>query len=436
LAVGVGALLAGVGLWFWLGGSPGIMHPWVAPEAFVTRFLDFRLQMILLVLGGLLGPFLAGTELWERRDRVALALAWWLGSVFFFTVVLNWTMNVRSFLSAVPAVAILVARRLEGQSGRSRRWLWLPIGLAAVATLSVAFANWQLANAERAAALKIAAKHQSPGHTLWLNGHSGFQYYLERAGGQTLDVERSSLLPGDVVATPMQGNFVTLPPGSVNPLNDLSMRPSAWMNLQGWNAHAAAGFFTADDGPLPFAVGVPSPREYFMVKVLMPVQFHTQPANPREMLAGAVPSFTNGDYSVSNTLAVPANPAAAEQVAAAGQLLAAGNEAAAIQRYEGALVIQSNNPEALSRLALVLASASRPDLRNPARAVHLANQAVKLTDSREAVMLVILARAYAADGQWPKAEFAERIGRDLALVTGQTALAESGAKLIQRPDAP
>jgi hypothetical protein len=61
---------------------------------------------------------------------------------------------------------------------------------------------------------------------------------------------------------------------------------------------------------------------------------------------------------------------------------------------------------------------------------------VKLTDSREAVMLVILARAYAADGQWPKAEFAERIGRDLALVTGQTALAESGAKLIQRPDAP
>lgn len=432
----MGALLAGVGLWFWLGGSPGIMHPWVAPEAFVTRFLDFRLQMILLVLGGLLGPFLAGTELWERRDRVALALAWWLGSVFFFTVVLNWTMNVRSFLSAVPAVAILVARRLEGQSGRSRRWLWLPIGLAAVATLSVAFANWQLANAERAAALKIAAKHQSPGHTLWLNGHSGFQYYLERAGGQTLDVERSSLLPGDVVATPMQGNFVTLPPGSVNPLNDLSMRPSAWMNLQGWNAHAAAGFFTADDGPLPFAVGVPSPREYFMVKVLMPVQFHTQPANPREMLAGAVPSFTNGDYSVSNTLAVPANPAAAEQVAAAGQLLAAGNEAAAIQRYEGALVIQSNNPEALSRLALVLASASRPDLRNPARAVHLANQAVKLTDSREAVMLVILARAYAADGQWPKAEFAERIGRDLALVTGQTALAESGAKLIQRPDAP
>ena len=424
-ALGVGLLL-----WLWLGGTPGIVHPWVATDESLTRYWDFRLQLILLVLGGLLVPLLAGAECWQRRDRVTLALVWWLGSVFFFTVVLNWTVNVRSFLPAAPAVAILVVRRLSALPAGGRRWLWLPLGVSALWALSVAVANWQLANSERTAMFKIAAKHQTPGHTLWLDGHSGGQYYLERLGGRSVDLEHSLLLPGDVVAVPLQGDFVVLPPGSVSPLNDVVMRLHSWLNLQGRSARAAAGFYTADDGPLPFAVGVPQAQEYFVVKVLSPVQYQSQPVNAREMLAGAVPSFPKPSYVVTNPPAVADDPAAKAQIKAAGDLQMDGQEAAAIQRYQSALEIQANNPEALSRLAWLLATARQPDLRDTRKAVQLASQAVKLTDSREAGMIVILATAYAADGNRAKAEFTARIGRDLALLTGQSALADSCARLI------
>src|SRR5262249_46537131 len=77
--------------------------------------LDWRmfLYISILVVAGLQVLLLAAMDLWERRDAVSVLLLLWLLGIFIFTVAVNWTINGRSLLPAVPAVGILAARRLE-----------------------------------------------------------------------------------------------------------------------------------------------------------------------------------------------------------------------------------------------------------------------------------------------------------------------------------
>ncbi|HUC84669.1 MAG TPA: glycosyltransferase family 39 protein, partial [Candidatus Acidoferrales bacterium] len=101
-----GLLLLGLLLgWFWLRGDPGLMHPWVDADGYLMKLWDFRLQVLLLTLAGLHVLLLAVAEMWQRRDRIAFLLVCWIGGVVFFATVLNWTVNARSFLPAVPAAA-------------------------------------------------------------------------------------------------------------------------------------------------------------------------------------------------------------------------------------------------------------------------------------------------------------------------------------------
>ena len=74
---------------------------------------DFLLQVALLTAGGLHLLLLVAAETWRRRDAVTMILVLWIVGVLFFAMVLNWTVNARSFLPLVPAVAILLVRRLE-----------------------------------------------------------------------------------------------------------------------------------------------------------------------------------------------------------------------------------------------------------------------------------------------------------------------------------
>jgi len=334
-------------------------------------------------------------------------------------------------LPAVPAVTILLARRLAAVRPGTIRGLWLPLAAAALVALGLLVANWQLANSARAAATGIAAEYLSPDHKLWFDGHSGFQFYMEKLGGRPIDVEQSSLRPGDVVVVPLLGSFMMLPARSVSPLAAMSAPLNSPMNLQGSGARTGAGFYTADDGPIPFAFGRPQAEQYFAVKVLSRVQYQSQPSNPREVLQGGVPSFPVPSYSMDDPTEQKENSAALEQVQAAQRLLMAGRVAAAIQQYEQVLNVQSNSPAALSQLAWLLATASEPDLRNPRRAVQMAHLAVKLTEAREAAMMVILATTYAADGQLAKAAETAEMARDLAIVTGQPEVAASALQLAR-----
>src|ERR1700722_16187910 len=72
-----------------------------------------KIQMIFWATSGLGLLELAVTDLWRQRDNRSLLLALWVAGTFVFAAFCNWTVNARSILPLCPAVAILVARRLD-----------------------------------------------------------------------------------------------------------------------------------------------------------------------------------------------------------------------------------------------------------------------------------------------------------------------------------
>jgi tetratricopeptide (TPR) repeat protein len=419
-----GALL----LTFLLCDNLGLMN--AAPD--LRKHWDFLLQVVLLTAGGLHLLLLVVAETWWRRDPVSIILALWIAGVFYFATVLNWTVNVRSFLPLVPAAAILLVRRLEGLRGNDMnngRLLW-PLIPAAAITLGLVIADYQLANSARTAAEQIAAKYKSASHTVWFEGHGAFQYYMEKFGGLPIDVERSLLQPGDIVVVPEIGTYTPLPAGSVGWVEHLQYATSSWMNLMGGTEKSAAGFYSANSGPVPFAIGKPLDQVYFVVKVFSQVQFNSQPANRREIQEGDVPSFSNSSVSVKDETVFPMNPDAMEQFQAASQLEADGKIEEAIHHYREALNVDSNNPVLLNNLAWILATAGQPELRNGEEAMQLATRAVELTEFRQPAVIGTLAAAYAQAGQFPQACDMALTAHALAWITNQKEIAAENQKLL------
>ena len=90
-------------------------------------------------------------------------------------------------------------------------------------------------------------------------------------------------------------------------------------------------------------------------------------------------------------------------------LLAKGRVQEAIAQYRNALGIAPENVAAQSNLAWLLATSSDPSLRNGPEAVVLAEQASRLSDGHSAIVLRILAAAYAETGRFVEArETAQR----------------------------
>jgi tetratricopeptide (TPR) repeat protein len=424
-----GALLAV----FRLCGNLGLIHPWRYPEP--MNHWDFQLQVILLTAGGVLLVLLVATEAWQRRDIITVVLVFWILSGLFFAVVLNWTISARSFLPMVPAVVILLVRRLGRQQPLiGDVWLLGPLIPAAVITMSVAMADYRLASSNRTEAEQIAAKYKPADHQLWfMGGYGTFQYYMEKLGGQRVDVEQSILQPGDVVIVSWFNDSVfALPPGSVGWVGRLEYRPRSWVNLMKSDKHSAAGFYTADWGPVPFAAGGLPGQFYFVVKVFSRVQFNSQPVNPQAVRAGDVPNFSRFFCKADNKPTFPMKSEVATYLQLAGQLEGEGKIEAAIQTYRQALDMDSNNPVVLNNLAWILTTANKPELRDGQEAVRLATKAVELTDRTEPIMIGTLAAAYAETGRFTNAVELANIAVALASITDQEDVAAKNDKLRSR----
>jgi cytochrome c-type biogenesis protein CcmH/NrfG len=202
------------------------------------------------------------------------------------------------------------------------------------------------------------------------------------------------------------------------------------MNLMGASKGEAAGFHGANAGPVPFVIGKLPQQEYFVVKVFSRVQFDTQPANPREVQAGDVPNFPSISFAAEDKAMFQWNPEAMKQDQLASQLEADGKVAEAIQHYREALNVDSNNPVVLNSLAWILATTSKPELRNGEEAVQLATKAVELTDRRLPRFIGTLAAAYAETGQFSKAAQIAQTARILAILANQPDEAEQIDKLL------
>jgi protein O-mannosyl-transferase len=99
--------------------------------------------------------------------------------------------------------------------------------------------------------------------------------------------------------------------------------------------------------------------------------------------------------------------------------------AEAIREYEAALNYQPKSVIAENNLAWLLATAADPALRNGARAVQLAEQAVRDTGGGDPVLLHTLAAAYAENGDFDSATNAANAALAIADANGITSLAES-----------
>ena len=420
------------------GGSLIMFQQWdnlgLSDNAAALKQAGYVLQVALLATGGLHLLLLAGTEVWQRRNLVSTILFLWIIGVLFFAIVANWLINARSFLPLVPAGAILLVRRLETSKFALAKPIWLlgPLALSVMVALSLVFSDCQAANTGRAAARQIAARYQPAGHQLWFVGHGAFQYYLQSLGAQPIDAMSSVLQPGDVVAVPVVNYGITsLPAGAVGWLDHVSYHPFAWMNLTGSAGHGAAGFYGANWGPIPFVIGGIPRQTYFVVKVCVPVQMDSKAINLPVGKIDDVPNIPKISCAVGDSLPFPSTPESRAQLQMAETDEADGRTEQAIAHYRQAADLAPDNPEALDRLAWLLATAGNPRLRNGAEAVQLAAKAVQLSDSRVPAFYGTLAAALAESGQFSRAAEMCKIAIALAHLTGQGKVENQNASLLR-----
>jgi len=235
-----------------------------------------NLQITFWAAGGLGVLALAVTDVVQRRDAGAWLLALWVLGTLAFTALCNWTVNGRSILPMAPAVGILIARRLDKKFPMAQT-IWprgAIIGLAASAVLSllVLRADFLFARATRESAREACSLFRVAGHSLWFEGHWGFQYYMEAGGARAIDLAHPALKPGDTFVVP--ANNAGLHSSRLDTRTGrtvFSVSKSSFLATM--DKSVGAGFYASIDGPLPFAFGrVPPERTVvFDFNGLLPV---------------------------------------------------------------------------------------------------------------------------------------------------------------------
>ncbi len=112
------------------------------------------------------------------------------------------------------------------------------------------------------------------------------------------------------------------------------------------------------------------------------------------------------EYAIANyRQALALRPTFAEAHSNLGTaLLLQGKVAEAISEFEATLALTPKSVPTLNNLARLLATAPEENLRDADRAVHLARQAIQLSDGRDPVSFRALAFALAENGEFEEAE--------------------------------
>ena len=234
------------------------------------------LHLLLFLLAAVQAIALVGLELGRRRDEGTFLLVPWIVGTWIFAAFLNWTVNVRTLLPLVPALAILLARCIDhvaatrsaasASTGWLRRgWPWdaIPLALALGVSLAVARGDYQYAVAQRALTEQARQLFAGVEGQKYYQGHWGFQYYLERLpdlGAVPLKVSSEFVFPRDRMVAP--GNNTNIYLGMPQLITEREQR---LVPVRSWvitNAETlGVGFYMGQPGrPFPFRM-VPAPDE-------------------------------------------------------------------------------------------------------------------------------------------------------------------------------
>jgi len=191
----------------------------------------------------------------------------WIVGIFVFATRINWTINGRSLLPMLPAVAILVGRRLDQQPEPATIYKKPGLALAVLAGAMVCLitvnADYNFANSARRAARDICQKHLQADHTLWFQGHWGFQYYMEQRGAKALDSRLTLLKPKDIVIIPSEGvSTFDMSTNLMRFVGTFEYAPNPHFSTT--SLSAGAGFYAAVIGPFPFSLGRIEPERYYV----------------------------------------------------------------------------------------------------------------------------------------------------------------------------
>jgi tetratricopeptide (TPR) repeat protein len=104
-------------------------------------------------------------------------------------------------------------------------------------------------------------------------------------------------------------------------------------------------------------------------------------------------------------------------------LVQQGSVQEGVEEWQKVLTIQPDNGNAMSNLAWIFATSPDQSIRNGAKAVQLAEQAVRISGGRIAILFRTLAAAYAESGEFSKAIQTAQRGVELANSQGNSGLA-------------
>jgi 4-amino-4-deoxy-L-arabinose transferase-like glycosyltransferase len=229
-----------------------------------------NVQLLFCFAGGVSVCALAIADFWKERGAASLLLLLWIAGTFVFAVVVNWAVNARSILPLIPAVGILIARRLDKTQQPFAGWRWrattVPLILSGAISLWVASGDAALANTARIAANYVHQQTRNESGAVEFQGHWGFQYYMELFGARPLEQGVIASNPGDIIVIPVN---------NTNPFKlaeETSLIKTVEIEVHSRMAtispDVGAGFYSSVWGPLPFAIG-PVPNErYYMVRVV------------------------------------------------------------------------------------------------------------------------------------------------------------------------
>ncbi len=213
-----------------------------------------EIQIFIWTAGGVLVLVLALADIGRNGDSTKWLLAFWVLGTFAFAALVYWMVNIRAILPMAPAVAILLARRLEQNQPALTAGMKCSLLAGAVLSLLLATADFQLASAAANSIKQIQVPSSARSGRLWFSGHWGFQYYLQLAGARPLGFVRSELKPGDFVIMPVQNSSGRPARPKDSRLLEVVTTPVCpWLST--WNPRVGAGFYSTVGGPMPFVFG-------------------------------------------------------------------------------------------------------------------------------------------------------------------------------------
>lgn len=228
------------------------------------------LHVFFFSAGGISLFALAAVDYRKTRSADSLLLLLWILGTMFFAIVVNWTVSARSVLPMIPAVALLIARRLDGiqiTSGKLR-----PVAIAAPLVISGAIALWvaaadmAIANSARTAANYVREKTRDDYRKPWFQGRWGFEYYMESFGAQPADPDGEGTKFGDLVVIPRYNTALFLFPLKTTRPEFANFEIHTW--LASMNPDSGAGFYFSGWGPVPYVFGPVPTQQYLMARVL------------------------------------------------------------------------------------------------------------------------------------------------------------------------